>query len=510
MMNLIQTALHKHARQRPTAIALCDSEVSISYRELPAAIAAVMDELAGTRSRVLGLHSDNRIGWALVDLAALFAGMAIVPLPAFFSATQLIHIIRTSGIDCIVTDAPEQLQILLSGSLEIAAVSIVQVYGKLWIFRLCPTHTGADALPAGTWKVTYTSGTTGTPKGVCLAGAAIERVAHALYAASAASADDHYLSLLPLATLLENIGGIYVPLLAGASSQLRPLASIGVRGAAGLDITRMLVILSELEITATIVVPQILQGLITALECGLTAPERLRFVAVGGAPVAPRLLTRATRLGLPVYEGYGLSECASVVSMNTANGNRAGSVGKPLPHVQIKFADDGEILVGNSAFLGYLDTAQQAPVADFFHTGDCGHQDSAGYLHITGRKKNMFITSFGRNVAPEWVECELACQRVILQAAVFGEGRPFNIAVIMASGQPGSETRQAIAAAIAAANRDLPDYARVSTWIQAREPFSFENGLLTANGRVRRDRIWESYAEQIHCIYGEKLHAALF
>ena len=509
-MSLIQTALHKHARQRPTAVALCDSEVSISYGELPTVIAAVMDELNGMAPRVLGLHCDNRIGWALVDLAALFAGMAIVPLPTFFSATQIAHVIRTSGIDCIVTDAPEQLQSLLSGCFEIDATSVVPVYGKLWIYRLRAISTGANPLPAGTWKVTYTSGTTGTPKGVCLTGAALERVAYSLCQASGASADDRYLSLLPLSTLLENIGGIYVPLLAGASTQLRPLASVGMNGAAGLDVARMLAILSELDITATILVPQILQGMITALECGMPVPGRLRYVAIGGAPVSLRMLTRAAQLGLPVYEGYGLSECASVVSLNSAADNRAGSVGKPLPHVQIKFAADGEIMVSNGAFLGYLDAGPQAPVTDFFHTGDCGYQDSDGYLYLTGRKKNMFITSFGRNVAPEWVERELIRPGVIVQAAVFGEGRPFNIAVIAASGRPGSENHQAIDAAIAAANRDLPDYARVGTWIQAQEPFSVENGMLTANGRIRRDRILASYAEQIHFIYGEQPHAVVF
>ncbi len=243
----------------------------------------------------------------------------------------------------------------------------------------------------------------------------------------------------------------------------------------------------------------------------MPVPGRLRYVAIGGAPVSLRMLTRAAQLGLPVYEGYGLSECGSVVSLNCAIDNRAGSVGKPLPHVQIKFAADDEIMVSNGAFLGYLDAGPQAPVTDdFFHTGDCGYQDSDGYLHLTGRKKNMFITSFGRNVAPEWVERELIRPGVILQAAVFGEGRPFNIAVIVASGRPGSEARPAIDAAIAAANRDLPDYARVGTWIQAQEPFSVENGMLTANGRIRRDRILACYAEQINFIYGEKPHAVVF
>ena len=146
---------------------------------------------------------------------------------------------------------------------------------------------------------------------------------------------------------------------------------------------------------------------------------------------------------------------------------------------------------------GYLGEAAVTDGAGIA-TGDLGHLDDDGYLHITGRKKNMFITSFGRNVAPEWVESELLARAPILQAAVFGEGRPYNCAVVVA---PAATPAASIAAAIAEANRRLPDYARVHAWLPARASFSPANGHATPNGRLRRPAIFEAYGEQIADLY---------
>ncbi len=192
----------------------------------------------------------------------------------------------------------------------------------------------------------------------------------------------------------------------------------------------MLATLIRGNATTTILTPQLLHALVAAVEAGHPAPQQLRFVAVGGAPVAPRLLQRAEALGLPVFEGYGLSECASVVALNTEGARRIGSVGKPLPHARVKFAADGEILVAGATLLGYTGAAP-LQANEFWPTGDTGHLDEQGFLHLTGRKKNIFITSFGRNVAPEWVERELTLHPAIAQAAVFGEARPWNVAVIV-------------------------------------------------------------------------------
>ena len=140
----------------------------------------------------------------------------------------------------------------------------------------------------------------------------------------------------------------------------------------------------------------------------------------------------------------------------------------------------------------------------YWASGDTGYLDEDGYLHLTGRKKNMFITSFGRNVAPEWVERELTIQPIIANAAVFGEGRPWNVALIVARELPGVDRDSAIDAAVAKANQSLPDYAQVRHWLLAEEPFSLQNGLLTSNGRLRRAEIWACYESAVEKLYGEK------
>jgi long-subunit acyl-CoA synthetase (AMP-forming) len=355
-------------------------------------------------------------------------------------------------------------------------------------------------LPAGTAKVTYTSGTTGAPKGVCLSRAHIETVAHSLLEATGANADDRHLCLTPLSTLLENIGGVHVPLLAGACSFVLPLAEVGLSGASGLHVQTMMRALSTSQATSAILAPQMLAALVSAIESGIPTPTNLRFLAVGGAPVSRRLLERANAIGLPVFEGYGLSECASVVTLNAPGAHRPGSQGRPLPHQPVSISSDGEVLVSGLVFLGYLGHAQ---ITTPWPTGDLGYLDDDGFLHLRGRRKDQFITSFGRNVAPDWVEGELTAHPAIAQAAVFGEARPFNVAVLTTT--PGASD-EAIGLAIADTNARLPDYARIAQWFTGTEPFGVANGQLTTNGRIRRAAIHAAYQSKIESFYQEEMN----
>ncbi|WP_146069760.1 AMP-binding protein, partial [Arthrobacter sp. B0490] len=182
---------------------------------------------------------------------------------------------------------------------------------------------------------------------------------------------------------------------------LRPLAEIGFSGAAGFELQRLLATLQASQPHSLILLPQLLLALVSAAEQGVPMPTSLRFIAVGGGRVAPQLLERAERLGLPVFEGYGLSECASVVCLNTPEARRIGTVGRPLAHVELRLADDGEVLVRGPHMLGYL--GEPPPVGEWLPTGDLGHFED-GFLILHGRKKHQFVTAYGRNVNPEWVE----------------------------------------------------------------------------------------------------------
>jgi len=400
----------------------------------------------------------------------------------------------------LLTDQPQAVQSLLTGiGVAYESAAEITIAGQS-ISLLQLKSTATETIPVDIAKITFTSGTTGDPKGVCLTLKAMETVAVSLREACAAGVDERHLCALPLATLLENIGGIYVPLLAGGTCILPGLAAVGMRGSSGLDTQRFLDAFIRFRISTGILIPQMLLALCAAVQQSGKKPQSLRYLAVGGAPVSLVQLEQATALGLPVFEGYGLSEAGSVVAVNAPGALRAGTVGKPLAHVQIDFADDGEILVAGALFSGYLGQSTPAFTDGFYASGDIGHLDEDGFLHITGRKKHIFITAFGRNVSPEWVERELTIQPGIAQAVVFGEARPFNVAILTArDGIDAAVVEQCVAAA----NSGLPDYARVTRWILTDAPFSVANGLFTGTGRPRREAILKVYGERIKSIHAE-------
>jgi long-subunit acyl-CoA synthetase (AMP-forming) len=202
-------------------------------------------------------------------------------------------------------------------------------------------------------------------------------------------------------------------------------------------------------------------------------------------------------LGLPVYEGYGLSECSSVVALNLPNGQKVGSVGKPLPNRQVRIAKDGEIEVKGQDPVHYF--GQTIAADEWLKTGDKGHQDGEGYLYIDGRKKNILITSFGRNVSPEWPESLLMESGLVKQVIVVGDGKPFLSALIV----PLSEqiSNQKIDALISKINLNLPDYASVKRWLKVTDEFSPLNDLATPNGRLKREAILDKYCADIESLY---------
>lgn len=466
----------------PTRVLTADG--TLDAPTLRARALAIADALQARGARVVASRLDNGPDWLALDLALRARGLAHVPLPTFFSAAQTAHALARSGADLLVladgAAVPADTQPLLPG------------------LRVRMLETAGAAIPAGTACITFTSGTTGQPKGVCIGDDALLTVAGALVEASKPLAPQRHLCLMPLSTLLENISGLYGALLSGADIAVPPLAEIGYSGAAGLDVPRLLACLHRYAPHSLIVFPQLLLALVTAAEQGVALPGSLRFVAVGGGRVGIALLARAAALGLPVFEGYGLSECVSVVALNRPGAVRAGSVGRPLPHARVSVVD-GELHVAGVRCLSYL--GEDAPPPGAIATGDLGHIDADGFVHVTGRRKHMFITAFGRNVSPEWVESELLQHSLFAQAIVLGESRPFNVAVACLR-RPDADAA-AVQRALDAVNAGLPDYARITRVVRADRPFSAADGLLTDNGRPRRDAIAHAYADAIADAYGD-------
>lgn len=440
--------------QPASSKALVSGMQSLTYGEMIERIELYTESL--NEVPTLAIHLDNGLEWILWDLAAFISNTPCVPIPGFFSDEQVSHIIAAAGITHIIDE---------QGIRESEPI--------------LANNNSSLAMPAGTAKVTFTSGTTGTPKGVCLSRRGIEELVFSIQNSLDNRFAAQHAVILPLAILLGNLAGVYTTLIAGGTVHVPSLHDIGLSNPFSPDFKKLVSYLADQKITSTIAVPELLRGLMATqiqLPC-------MKFIAVGGAKVAPELIDAARVQGLPVYEGYGLSEAASVVALNTPSNDKPGSVGKVLDHIDLTIKD-GEVLISSHAFLGYLGGEKQQP----FATGDLGFLDEAGYLHINGRKKNVIITSHGRNISPEWVESALQAQPGIGQSMVYGQGQSETISAFIVPTEPNVNVQQAVLNA----NSTLPEYARIKAY-KLVSPFSVKDKTLTANGRPKRDQILKQY-----------------
>lgn len=465
------------------AVVLDDGVLHWTAAGLQAAVADAAALLQASGTRVLATLLDNGAPFVALDEAALQAGVVHVPLPLFFTPEQMAHALRAAGVDTLVAAAP------LARRWPTLPWLPASVAGETLALARLPAV--PVALPAGTAKITFTSGSTGAPKGVCLTAGAMQRVAQGLVEAMAPLGITRHLNALPFAVLLENVAGLLAPRLHGATVITRPLASLGLGGASQFDAARFDAAVRSLQPHSLILLPQMLRAWCAYLQAGgERAPAGLKLVAVGGAAVGAPLVHAAQALGIPVGEGYGLSEGASVQTLNLPGRDCPGSAGRVLPHARLRVADDGELLLAGSLFSGYLGDA--TPVPEWWPTGDLGRIDDAGFVHVLGRKKHLLITAYGRNVSPEWVETALRSQPVVLQAVVFGDAQPALSAVLWPVDSGADDAL--LQAAVDAANRSLPDYARIATWVRGADAFDTRSGYATANGRPQRAAIQQAHA----------------
>jgi long-chain acyl-CoA synthetase len=494
-MNELLDRLADRAATSPDAVSVEGAHGKLTALGLLSAIHTFTQHLEAAGIDRIGLLAQNSPAWIMADIACQFADICLIPLPHFFSDTQILNSIEGAGIDALLTDDPTRLdQIIPSYELPFDS-------GQAYRLTLhVVTRPRRQELPDGTAKITFTSGSTGAPRGVCLDNAQQLRVARAL-AAATQNNNPRHLCLLPLSTLLENIAGVYFPLLADGTVTAPPGADVGLSGSAGLDVPKMLQALERHQPTSIILLPQMLVALVAAMNDGWIPTPSLEFVAVGGGKVSAGLIRMARSSGLPVYEGYGLSETASVACLNLPEGGMPGSVGQPLEHIDVQI-EKGEIIVHGNSFLGYLDDpASWYPQS--VATGDLGHFDENGYLYVSGRKKNILISSFGRNISPEWVESQLLGGSLLSQCVVFGDTKPWCVALLVPATPECPD--QKIQAWVDHVNSGLPDYARVMAWHRLAQPLSAEAGFLTDNGRPRRAQIEHDFRAVIESFYSKSL-----
>lgn len=436
-------------------------------------------------SQRVAIHLDNSAEWLQLDKTLTQIDKVIVPVPHFFTMGQIQHMITTAGIDTVVCENRAQPMWESFGYQHIADLD----YGIIMTKEI----QDYPKLPKNTHKITFTSGTTSEPKGVCLSLEHLRVVAKSLSEVTAEFNVKKHMSILPLSVLLENIATHYAADSAGIETISPSLSALGFSGSNQLDIAQLVHSIKKYQPDSLILMPQILKALVVYIEQTKTQLPFLKFIAVGGAVCSKSLLTKAHALGLPVFEGYGISECGSVISLNINTDSRCG-VGKVLPHQQVKINDDGEILTKGQLFNGYL--GQESNVKQWYATGDLGRFDEDNNLHIIGRKRNTIINSFGRNISPDWIEAELLSLLSVNQVAVYGEAQPFLTAIVSPS-----QIKNSLDEEVNKLNKTLPDYAQIKQVIMADAPFTIDNKMITASGKIKHQQIFNQYKTQLRSIY---------
>ena len=425
-------------------------------------LAQEIDQLAGN----IALQAPNSIDYLLVESACFYLDRPLVIIPPFFSEEQKNFALKDAGVTSLIYKG-ESAELLNYSTKNIP-------------------NNHRD-LPAQTSRVSFTSGSSSQPKGICLSERMLLDTAKSLQESIQLDSTDRFMSFMPYSILLEIMCGFYLALLTDGECHVMK----GVDQPQSSIISTYSKIL-DLQISVTVMMPQTLEAFVKMIwDQQVTVPQSLKFIGVGGAYVNKEVLDEARYLGIPVFEGYGLTEAASVSCLNLPIAHQSGTVGKALPHRQIEILEDGEISISGFFDSSYCDGSAPFLQDGTLLTGDIGKIDNEGFLSITGRKKNIFICSNGRNISPEWLEQELLKNSRISRAFAFGEGlsQPEAIVVYRGSLTP---TQLALAC-----NTQLPNYAQLGSIHIVLEDFFQREGFLTANGRYRRSFIEKSFKAQL-------------
>jgi long-chain acyl-CoA synthetase len=511
-----------------------------------AGAAALIDAGIRPGDRV-GLVGENSVAWLTADMAIMGAGAVNVPPHAPLTARQIHFQLADADVSWVFVSNREQLRKLLQVRAELPTVRGIIVFenglsgegvssfegflhrGRLLLPRLEREleRRRATLGPDDLATIMYTSGTTGNPKGVMLTHHNLLSNALAALQNSPYHPDDVVLNWLPFSHIYaRTIDHYAASLLAGVLVALAGCPDTLVQD------------LADVQPMNMASVPRFYQKVLAASACDdeeETARKlrdvfgpRIDWLSSGGAPLSLPVAEAYQRAGLLVLQGYGLTESSPVISFNTKTHNKLGTVGRPLPGVEVKIAADGEVLSrGPHIMKGYWNNPQATAEAlrdGWLHTGDLGEIDADGYLKITGRKKELLVMSNGKKVVPVYLEGLLVADPCIEQAVICGEGRHFLTALIVPNWanlrrvlaeekidlanldeeHPPPEVSCFLQRRIAAALADVSSAEQVRRFVILPRQFSVAADELTVSLKLRRSVVLTRYASQLDALYCEK------
>ncbi|MBI2095672.1 MAG: long-chain fatty acid--CoA ligase [Candidatus Omnitrophica bacterium] len=541
-------------------------------REVDAVATALLERGLRQGDRV-AILSENRPEWALTDLAAQRIGLATVPIYPSLSSKEIEYLLLDSQASWLAVSGSSLFQKILPIQKSLPALKGILAFDSALslsqkeislpvvpIREIKKTPPQPDKLRLRSEQVTpdtlasiiYTSGTTGEPKGVMLTHENFIKNVEASRKALRVGETDTHLSFLPLCHVFERMAGHYLMIALGATiayaetmdtvpenlMEVRPTFIMGVprfyekikdRVVEALDkagpLRRSIFAWAKtvgaqkrqrleqgLPIPASLRLRLLLADFLVYKKFRGRLGGRVRFCVSGGAPLARELAEFFCDLGVMIYEGYGLTETAPVISVNRHERYRFGTVGIPLEGVQVKIAEDGEILTRSACVMkGYYGKPAQTEEAldaeGWFYTGDLGELDKDGFLRITGRKKELIVTSGGKKISPRPIEEMIESDPYILRCVLFGEGKRFLTALIVPRKEKlveyalsqkiahasatdllgDSKIYQFLEGRVAALTENLANFEKIKYFALLENDFSQAAGELTPTLKVRRE-----------------------
>ena len=490
------------------------------------------------------LLSSNRIEWAEIDLGIMFAGAITVPSFVTNNTDDNNFIIKNCSPKLIIL---ENFLIYKKNEKFLkkyknSKIILIEKHDNFISYKEITTKETIDTKPtkiidSDISTIIYTSGTSSYPKGVVLSH---KSLIHNLRSALVLLEEfgikqEKFISFLPLSHSYERMAGLYFPLLIGAQ----------IFFCSSLD--KLMLEIEEVKPTIVSAVPRLYENiykkikirllknpifsenfvseLLLFLEGKTTKNYKKIFFLIfkklfieknlkrkfggkikvfisGGAALSPEVGFFFNKIGFILLQGYGQTEASPLISCNTKQNNDPKTVGFPVKGVNVKISNDGEILVkGLNVMNGYWNDSsltKKTIINNWLHTGDLGFFDNIGRLVINGRKKDLIVTSGGDNIAVHRIENLLCSQIEIDQAIVFGDNKPFLIAIIVKN----DEIKLAdLKGVIENLNRKLNSIEKIKKYILAEKPFSYENGLLTQTQKIKREQVYKFYSEKIKKLY---------